>query len=82
MKIIGKSKYIYKKGVMETIREKNRIILEFDSAEDAEQVQKALDLYNYKKLISNSKGTEEDAQKLADQIKQEFWDQNKHKYIK
>ncbi len=61
MKKIGKSNYFYKKGVMKTIREKNRIFLEFDRVEDAEQVQKALDLYNYKKLISNSKGTEEDA---------------------
>ena len=66
---------------MEAIRGKNRIILEFDSAEDADIVQKALDLYKYKKLISKSKGTEEDAQNLANQIKQEYWDQNKHKYL-
>ena len=50
---------------MEATREKNRIILEFDSAEDADIVQKVLDLYKYKKLKSKSKGTEEDAQYLA-----------------
>ena len=67
---------------METIREKNRIILEFDSAEDAEMVQKAIDLYRYKKIVRESKGTEKDAQKLADDLKQEWWNENKHQYIK
>ena len=67
---------------METIREKNRIILEFDRAEDAEAVQKALDLYRYKQIVRKSKATEEDAIKLANRVKQEWWDENKHKYIK
>jgi tRNA threonylcarbamoyladenosine modification (KEOPS) complex Pcc1 subunit len=67
---------------MELSRNKNKLVLEFDSEEDAEMVQKALDLYNYKKLIRKSKGTEEDAIKLADEIKTEWWAANKTKYLK
>jgi hypothetical protein len=82
MKKTGKKNNFTKKKQMETIREKNRIILEFDSSEDAEAVQKALDLYRYKKIVRNSKATEEDALKLADEIKQQWWDENKHKFVK
>lgn len=67
---------------METIREKNRIILEFDSAEDAEKVQRAIDAHRYLQIVRKSKGTEEDAQELADEIKRTWWEENKHRYIK
>jgi hypothetical protein len=67
---------------METTREKNRIILEFESAEDAEKVQRAIDAQRYFEIVRKSKATEKDVQNLANQIKQEYWDQNKHKYLK
>jgi hypothetical protein len=67
---------------METTREKNRIILEFDSVEDAEKVQRAIDAQRYFEIVRKSKATEKDVQNLANQIKQEYWDQNKHKYLK
>jgi tRNA threonylcarbamoyladenosine modification (KEOPS) complex Pcc1 subunit len=67
---------------MESTREKNKIILEFDSAEDAEKVQRAIDAQRYLQIVKKSKATEKDVQNLANQINQEYWDQNKHKYLK
>jgi hypothetical protein len=67
---------------METIREKNRIILEFDRVEDAEKVQRAIDAHRYLQIVQKSKATEEEIQELADEIKQTWWDENKHRYIK
>lgn len=67
---------------MELSRNKNKLVLEFDSEEDAEMVQKALDLYNYKRIIRKSKGTEKDIEELSNEIERDWWEENKHRFIK
>lgn len=67
---------------METIRGKKRIILEFESEADAEKVQQAIDAQKYLDIIGKSKATDKEVQQLADEIKQTWWDQNKHRFIK
>lgn len=67
---------------METIRGKKRIILEFESEADAEKVQQAIDAQKNFDIIGKSKATDKEVQQLADEIKQTWWDQNKHRFIK
>ena len=67
---------------METTREKNRIILEFDSAEDAEKVQRAIDAQRYFEIVRKSKATEAYIEELADEINRTWWEENKHRFTK
>jgi hypothetical protein len=67
---------------MEAIREKNRIILEFDRVEDAEKVQRAIDAHRYLQIIQKSKATEEEIEQIADEISRTWWEENKHRFIK
>lgn len=66
---------------MEATREKNRIILEFDSAEDAEKVQRAIDAHRYFEIVRKSKATDADVEELADEINRTWWKENKPRYI-
>jgi hypothetical protein len=67
---------------METIRDKNRIILEFDSVEDADKVQRAIEAHKYLQIVKKSKATEKDIEELSDEIKRDWWEENKHRFIK
>ncbi len=66
---------------METIREKKRIVLEFDSEEDAEMVQRALDMHRYLQLVKKSKATDQEINDLADELNRNWWKENKHRFI-
>jgi hypothetical protein len=67
---------------METIREKNRIILEFDRLEDAEKVQRAIEAHKYLQIIQKSRASEEDIEQIANEINQAWWEENKQRFIK
>lgn len=67
---------------METTRDKNRIILEFDRPEDAEKVQQAIDAQRYLEIVRKSKANEQEIFALAGEIKETWWNENKHRFIK
>jgi hypothetical protein len=67
---------------METIRDKNRIILEFDRVEDADKVQRAIEAHKYLQIVKKSKATDKDIEELSDEIKRNWWEENKHRFIK
>lgn len=44
-------------------------------------VQKVIDYVNILDIVSQSKGTEEDATKLANEIDTKWWAVNKHRFL-
>jgi hypothetical protein len=67
---------------MKSIREKNRIILEFDTVEAADKLQRAIEALRYMQIVGKSKATEMDIQELCDEINRTWWEENKERFIK
>lgn len=69
---------------VEITREGEYVIakMKFASIEQAAEVQEELEYFEYLKIIKKSKGTQKDADELADEIKKDWWQQNKEEFIK
>lgn len=46
-----------------------------------EEVQRFLNYLRYKELISQSKATQEDVDKLAKEVNKGWWEKNKHRFL-
>jgi hypothetical protein len=59
----------------------NEIKLTFSkNALDITEIQSFIDYIKFREINSLSKATQEDANKLAEEINQSWWDKNKHKF--
>ncbi|MGC4130503.1 MAG: hypothetical protein QM564_13345 [Bergeyella sp.] len=63
-------------------RTTNEIIFRLPSDIDILSLQKILNFLKYKNAVKNSKATEKDAENLAEELKENWWKENKKKYIK
>jgi len=64
------------------IESKNdEIIIRISSNINLEEIQKSLDFIRYKEILSKSKGTQADSDALAKKINNDWWRQNRNKYI-
>ncbi len=59
----------------------NEIIITISSSVNLEDIQKSLDFIRYKEILSKSKATQADADRLAAQINKDCWHKNKSKYV-
>lgn len=46
-----------------------------------EEVQRFLNYLRYKELVSQSKATQEDIDKLAKEVNKGWWEKNKHRFL-
>lgn len=66
---------------MKVVRENNEIKISLpDNIMDLNEVQNVLDYFRYKEIASQSKATQKDADDLANEINQAWWDKNKHRF--
>ena len=66
---------------MKVVRENNEIKISLpDNIMDLNEVQDVLDYFRYKEIVSQSKATQKDADDLANEINQAWWDKNKHRF--
>jgi hypothetical protein len=59
----------------------NEIIIKISANVNLEDIQKSLDFIRYKEIISKSKGTQDDTDRLAEEVNRDWWSKNKDKYI-
>ena len=68
---------------MEVLREGNKVVIEMSSPELAEKLQSTLDYARYLELTANIVPvTQEVADGFADDLKRDWWIENKHRFIK
>jgi hypothetical protein len=60
---------------------KDEIIIRISADINLEEIQKSLDFIRYKEIIAKSKGTQRDAEVLAQKINNDWWAKNKTNYI-
>lgn len=60
----------------------NEIIFRLPADIDTSGLQRIINYLKYKEAIRKSAGTEEQANKLADESKKRWWAENKAKFIK
>ncbi len=66
---------------MKVVRENNEIKISFpDNLMDILEVQNMLDYFRYREIASKSKAAQKDADELANEINQAWWDKNKHRF--
>lgn len=59
----------------------NEIKLTFSkNALDITEIQNFIDYIKFREISALSKATQDDANKLAEEINQNWWDKNKHKF--
>lgn len=63
-------------------RTSNEIVFRLPADTDIFSVQRILNYFKYKNAIKESKATEEDAEKLANESKSNWWKENKNRFIK
>ncbi len=63
-------------------RTDTEIIFRLPADIDTSGLQRIVDYLKYKEAIRQSKGTEEQANKLADESKKRWWAENKQRFIK
>lgn len=66
-------------------RSDDKIIIEIpdkDKSIDISSLQSFMDYVNIKTLLSKSKATDEDISNLSEDIKKEWWDANRSRFIK
>ena len=62
-------------------RENNEIRFTIpDNIVDIDEIQNFIDYIRFKEITAKSKGTSSDANKLADEINQSWWDKNKSRF--
>ncbi len=62
-------------------RQNNEIIIRPNGSVNMDAVQKLIDYINVLEIVSENKGTEEEAAELADGIERAWWNDNKHRFL-
>ena len=66
---------------MQVESENNKITLTFSkNILDLSEIQSFIDYVKFREINSQSKATQEQADKLAEEINQNWWDKNKQKF--
>jgi hypothetical protein len=60
---------------------KDEIIIRISADVNLDDIQKSLDFIRYKEIMSKSKATQADADKLAEEINSAWWEKNKSRFI-
>ena len=63
-------------------RKNNEVIFRLPADTDTLSLQKIINYLKYKENIKNSNATEEEANKLANESKKNWWKENKDRFIK
>ena len=63
-------------------RTNNEIIFRLPADIDTVGFERVVNYFKYKEAIRKSKGTEEQADELADESKRQWWAENKARFIK
>jgi len=67
---------------MKIERTNNEVIFKLPADVDTLGLQRIINYLKFKESVKNSAATEEQANKLANESKKRWWEENKHKYIK
>jgi hypothetical protein len=57
------------------------ILIKTTAPVNMKAVQKIIDYFTVLEIASRSKGTEEQAAKLADEVDTKWWQENKHRFL-
>jgi hypothetical protein len=60
----------------------NQLVLTLPSSVDVYSLQKLVDHAKYLAATAKSKATQEDADKLADEVNESWWKKNRNRFIK
>ena len=60
----------------------NQIVVSFSSGRDVFGIQRLIDYAKYLEATSNSKVKQTDIDKLADDVNANWWNKNKHRFLK
>ena len=63
-------------------RTDKEILIRIPNSINLEGAQRIIDYINYQEVTSKSNATQKDADNLADEINQLWWDKNKESYLK
>ena len=63
-------------------RTSNQIVIKVSSEVDTFGFQRIMDYLEYLEVTSKSKATQEDADKLADDLNENWWAKNRNRFIK
>lgn len=63
-------------------RTEQGILIKTTVAMNTKDVQKIIDYFTLKELISKNEGTEEQAAELAREAEKSWWEANKHQFVK
>jgi len=67
---------------MEVLRTSEEIIFKLPKNIDTEGLQKIIDYLKYKEATADSQANQKDVDRLAEESKYNWWQENKHKFIK
>ena len=60
----------------------NQIIISFSAGTDVFGIQRLIDYAKYLEVTSKSKAKQSDIDNLADEVNTNWWDKNKHRFLK
>jgi hypothetical protein len=63
-------------------RTDNEILIRIPNSVDIEGAQRIIDYIRYQEITSRSKATQEDVDKLADEVNKAWWGKNKDTFLK
>lgn len=63
-------------------RTNEEFILRIPLDMDLQSLQRVVDYLKFKEIVKNSAGTEDEANRLADESKKDWWRRNKVRFIK
>jgi hypothetical protein len=63
-------------------RTDNEILIRIPNSVDIEGAQRIIDYIRYQEITSKSKATQEDVDKLADEVNRAWWEKNKDTFLK
>jgi len=63
-------------------RTSNQIVIKVSPKVDTFGFQRIMDYLEYLEITSKSKATQEDADKLADELNENWWAENRQRFIK
>ena len=61
---------------------KNQIAISFSSETDTFDIQRLIDYAKYLEVTSRSQANQTDVDNLADEVSTNWWNKNKHRFIK
>ena len=63
-------------------RTSNQIVIKVSQKVDSFGFQRIMDYLDYLEITSKSKATQEDADRLADELNENWWSKNRKRFIK